>query len=277
MVNFFRMIRRVAARLKNLLELPEVRGIDHDAPELIDIHRRIIETKPFLNALYREHYKELTRFLNGIPKGPVVEIGSGGGFLKKVRPDVITTDLHPEPYLDRVMAADKLDFPDGTVAAILMLNVFHHLPDPRTFLREVVRVLQPGGRVVMIEPAHTLLWSRLYRLFSQEPYDENAPDWGFEPVGRFSGANVPQAWIVFERDRALFEREFPELSLRGVRYHTAFLYALAGGTWFRGIVPSWSFPLFLGLERLLGPAMRLFGGQITVVLERPPSENPAGA
>ena len=262
------MIRGLAAWLKKLLELPEVRGLDHDSPELIDIHRRVIQTKPFLKALYREHYRELTRFLDGIPEGPVIELGSGGGFIKEVRPDVITTDLYPEPYIDRVMAADRLDFADGTVAAVLMLNVFHHVPDPRTFLREVVRVLKPGGRAVLIEPAHTFLWKRLYRLFSAEPYDENAAEWGFPPLDRFSGANVPQAWIVFQRDRARFEREFPELTLRSLRHHTALLYLLSGGIWFRGIVPSWSFPLFLGLERLLNPTMRLIACQTTFVLER---------
>lgn len=267
-LTFLAMIERLTAWLKNLLELPEVRGIDRDSPELVGIHRRAIQSKPFLKRLYREHYRELMRSLDGIPEGPVVEIGSGGGFIKEVRPEVITTDLYPEPHLDRVMTAEKLDFPDGTVSALLMLNVFHHLPDPRAFLREAVRVLRPGGRAVLIEPAHTPLWKRLYRLFSAEPYDESASEWGFAPRDRFSGANVPQAWIVFQRDRDRFEREFPELALRSPRYHTAFLYLLSGGIWFRGIVPSWSFPVFLGLERLVSPTMRLIACQTTFVLEK---------
>ena len=63
---------------------------------------------------------------------------------------------------------------------------------------------------------------------------------------------VPQAWIVFSRDRQIFENEFPSLNLRSTRNHTALLYLLSGGIWFRGMVPSWSFPFFLGVERLLG-------------------------
>lgn len=262
------MITRAAEWLKKRLELPEVRGIDRDSPDLIAIHRLTIERKPFLKALYRGHYREFMRFLEGAPEGPVVEIGSGGGFLKEIRADVITTDLHAQHSIDRVMTAEKLDFPDATVAGLVMLNVFHHLPDPRAFLREATRVLRPGGRAVLIEPAHTVLWKRLYRLFSQEPYDENAPEWGFAPLGRFSGANVPQAWIVFERDRDRFAREFPQLSLRVTRYHTAFLFLLSRGNWFRGLVPSWSFPVFAGLERLLRPAMRFIACQTTFVLER---------
>jgi SAM-dependent methyltransferase len=268
MFNYRPMIREAAEWLKNRLELPDVRGIERDSPALIGIHRRVIERKPFLRALYREHYRELARYLEGTPRGTIVEIGSGGGFVQEVIPQALTTDLHPQPHLNRVMSADRLDFPDHSVAAILMLNVFHHLADPRALLREASRVLRPGGRIVMIEPAHTWLWKRLYRLFSAEPYDEHAKDWGFAPSGRFTGANVPQAWLVFERDRTRFEREFPDLPIRVIRYHTAFLYVLSGGIWFRGLAPPWSFPLFRTLERLMAPAMRLLASQTTVVLQK---------
>lgn len=262
------MLQAAVQWLKKKLELPEVRGIDHDSPDLIAIHRDTIEHKPFLKALYRRHYREFLLCLEGRPKGPVVELGSGGGFLKEMLPGVITTDLHLKGSIDRVMSADRLDFPDTSVSGIVMLNVFHHLPDPRAFLREASRVLLPGGRAVLIEPAHTALWKRLYRLFSEEPYDEHATEWGFQPKGRFSGANVPQAWIVFERDHDRYAREFPNLALRETRYHTAFLFLLSGGNWMHGIVPSWSFPVFAGLERVLVPAMRLLACQTTYVLER---------
>jgi len=262
------MIGAAAAWLKRRLELPEVRGLDHDSPELVRVHRDLIVRKPFLRALYREHYREFLHNLRGAPEGPIVELGSGGGFLKEQLPEVVTTDLHPEPHLDRVMSAARLEFPDESVAAILMLNVFHHLPDPRAFLREAERVLRRGGRAILIEPAHTWLWKRLYRLFSAEPYDAEAADWGFPPAGRFTGANVPQAWIVFDRDRKRFEREFPRLRLASRRDHTAFLYVLSGGIWFRGLVPSGSFRFFLAIERALGPAMRWLACQTTFVLEK---------
>jgi SAM-dependent methyltransferase len=262
------MVQRAAKWLKERLELPEIRGVDRDSLDLIEVHRLAIERKPFLKAVYRRHYREFLRFLTGVPEGPVVEIGSGGGFLKEMLPDVITTDLRAEHRIDRVMKAEHLDFPDASVAGILMLNVFHHLADPRAFLSEATRVLKPRGRAVLVEPAHTVLWSRLYRLFSEEPYDENAREWGFPPVGRFSGANVPQAWIVFERDREQFAREFPRLSLRTTHDHTALLFLVSGGIWHRGIVPSWSFPFFAGLEQALQPAMRWLACQTTFVLEK---------
>lgn len=264
------MISGAADWLKRQLELPEVRGLDHDSPDLLNVHGDLIRRKPFLRDVYREHYREIARHARNLPEGPIVELGSGGGFVKEFLPGAVTTDLHEAPHVDRVMPAERIDYPADSVAAVIMLNVFHHLPDPRVFLREAARVLKPGGRAILIEPAHTVLWRRLYTLFSAEPYDAGAKDWGFTPAGRFSGANVPQAWIVFERDRVRFESEFPELRLVSHRRHTAFLYLLSGGIWFRGLVPGWTFPLFRFFERLLAPLMPLLASQTTYVLERVP-------
>jgi hypothetical protein len=38
----------------------------------------------------------------------------------------------------------------------------------------------------------------------------DAADWSFPAVGPLSGANGALPWILFERDRARFEREFPQ-------------------------------------------------------------------
>jgi len=238
-----------------------------DDPRAVGVHAALLRSSPFLNRLYRANYRRFRDALRGAPAGPVLEVGSGAGFLGEVVPGVITTDVVPAPGVARVMSAGKIEMPDASLAGIVMLNVFHHLSDPGAFLREAHRVLLPGGRLVMIEPAHTPLWSRLYRAFSPERYDANA-DWGFAAGGRLSSANVPQAWIVFVRDRARFEREHSGWRILSVRRHTAFLFLLAGGFRYRGLAPGWSFPLFAGVELLLGPAMPLVAGQMTVTLEK---------
>jgi len=253
--------------LRARLERPEVRGIPHDDPRMTAIHGEIVRTRPFLRRLYLSHYNRIRKALEGMPAGPVVELGSGGGFLAEVVPGVTTTDVVAVPGAAAVMRAERIEAADGSVAGIVMLNVFHHLPDPAAFLREASRALAPGGRIVAIEPAHTPLGSLLYRKFSPEPYDERA-GWGFAPGGRLSTSNVPQAWIVFIRDQREFHRLFPGLRVRAVGRHTAFLYALSGGIWYRGPAPGWSFPLFAALERLLAPAMPLLAGSMTVVVEK---------
>jgi demethylmenaquinone methyltransferase/2-methoxy-6-polyprenyl-1,4-benzoquinol methylase len=48
--------------------------------------------------------------------------------------------------------AERLPFPSGSVDRILMVDVFHHLRDQGQTARECVRVLAPGGRLVIQEP-----------------------------------------------------------------------------------------------------------------------------
>jgi SAM-dependent methyltransferase len=45
------------------------------------------------------------------------------------------------------------ELPAGSQDAVVAKNLLHHLPDPAGFLRQVARVLRPGGRLVAFEPS----------------------------------------------------------------------------------------------------------------------------
>lgn len=49
-------------------------------------------------------------------------------------------------------SADRLPFPDASFSAISMLDVLEHLPDARAAMKEVDRVLCPGGRLIISVP-----------------------------------------------------------------------------------------------------------------------------
>jgi SAM-dependent methyltransferase len=62
-----------------------------------------------------------------------------------------------EPAADedyRVGSGEALPLADGTLDALLYFNSFHHLPSAAMApaLREAVRVLKPGGKLIVIEP-----------------------------------------------------------------------------------------------------------------------------
>ena len=54
----------------------------------------------------------------------------------------------------RVAAADAtaLPFRDGTFPSVLVRDLLHHLPEPRRATAEAVRVLAPGGTLLVVEP-----------------------------------------------------------------------------------------------------------------------------
>ncbi len=48
--------------------------------------------------------------------------------------------------------AERLPFAAGTLPRILMVDAFHHLSDQEGVVAELIRVLAPGGRLVIEEP-----------------------------------------------------------------------------------------------------------------------------
>jgi SAM-dependent methyltransferase len=54
---------------------------------------------------------------------------------------------------------DKVDLPDGCATVVTLLDVLEHLDDDAAALREMVRLVKPGGLVVITVPALRWLWS----------------------------------------------------------------------------------------------------------------------
>jgi SAM-dependent methyltransferase len=254
--------------LLDKLKLPEVRdtaSLDDAALSLL--HRRIIRSKIFLRRIYEDFYKELMASAGYSSGKTILELGSGGGFLKELYPAIITSDVLELPSVDKVFSALAMPFDDGSLDAIVMIDVLHHIPDVRAFFREATRCLKVGGRVVMIEPANTC-WGRfIYTHFHHEGFDPIA-EWEFKSEGPLSTANGALPWIVFHRDRRRFESEFPTMQIIQVRHHTPFRYLISGGLTLRQLVPTGSYPVFKALEFCLSPLNCLLGMFQTIILEK---------
>jgi SAM-dependent methyltransferase len=259
---------RAAARLRSLLAHPLARGLDLDSPEATSIHAQLIREKPFLRRLYRHYYEDFDAAVaRAAPGGAILEIGSGGGFYRERRRDVLSIDVRPGADVDIAASALALPIRDRMASSILLLNVLHHLPDPRRFFRECSRVLKRGGRVCLIEPYAGPLSRRIVKPLHHEPWDENS-DWSLMPTGPMTGANMALPSNIFIRDRALYDAEFPDLPVDRLRLHTMFLYVLSGGVSMRSVLPGALFAPALAIERLLEPASRALASMMTIELVR---------
>lgn len=113
--------------------------------------------------------------------GPVVEIGSrpaeGQEQLANLRglfPGVeyIGCDIQEGPNVDRVEDVHALSFADDSVGTVLCVEVLEHVADPLRAVKEIHRVLRPGGIAAfssqMFFPIHAHPWD--YWRFTPEGF-----------------------------------------------------------------------------------------------------------
>lgn len=109
-------------------------------------------------------------------------------------------DLNPD-YIDRARqsvpkaaftcgSAEDVPYEDGTFDAILLLDVLEHVPDVRSVVSEIDRLLSPGGQLIISVPNQGALeridslnvYSRLLGNRIMPPTDD--PSWAKSPVHR---------------------------------------------------------------------------------------------
>jgi SAM-dependent methyltransferase len=229
--------------------------------------------KPLLRRAYAGVYREIAARLEGLPEGLLVECGSGIGKIKEVLPRCLTTDLFPNPWLDRTENVYALSFPGASVAGLILFDVFHHLEHPGRAIREIERVLVPGGRAVIFEPAMGLLGRAVLGLFHPEPLGLRRPIvWdppaGWQPAGCRYHAAQGNAWRVFRRGEHA-DRLAP-LAVREVACFTAIPWILSGGFSGPQLCPAGLFPALHRLDRWTSRLPAVFASRMLVVLEKPP-------
>lgn len=253
--------------MKSWLAHPLVRDLNIDDPRTFELRRQIIQKKKFLRKIYEEWYSAIASSLP-LTGGPVLELGSGGGFIKEVFPRLIASDCFFSRRLDLVMDGQQFPFKDKSLRAIVMTNVFHHLPRPREFFRESIRCLHSGGVIVMIEPWVTP-WSKfVYKRFHSEPFELESPDWEFNSSGPLSSANGANPWIIFERDREKFCKEFKELKIMSIRPIMPFRYLVSGGVSSRSLMPGLTYDFWRLIEHAIHPWINQMAMFAQIILER---------
>ena len=230
-----------------LLDHPKTRHLGVDDPRITERRRDVIQENGFLRCIYDEWYSLL---VGRIPQGSggVLELGSGGGFLSDYVSGLITSEVFECRGVQAVLDGRQLPFPTASLKAIVMVDVLHHIAETKPFLAEAKRCLRSGGTLLMVEPWSST-WSRfIYTYLHHEAFDPTSEHWSFPSTGRLSEANGALPWIVFKRDRAIFEREFPSLEIREVRPIMPFRYLVSGGVSRRQLMPKAIFGLWRKLD-----------------------------
>jgi SAM-dependent methyltransferase len=257
-----------------VLSEPALRNADPDASEFTLAHRRILQSKPLVRALFESFYRRCRsadeKYFAESPASIRIELGSGAGLMRDVFPDVYTSDLKFLPFVDFIARSEELPFPDASLRAIYAVNVLHHVSEPRAFFREMTRVLAPHGGVVMIEPYYGPVARLVFEhLFTSEVYEPDAPGWPSHGRNQpASGANAALSYMVLRRDLQRWALEFPRLELIRDEPHTHLTYIASGGLNFRQLVPTQMGGAISALERVMAPLDRWLALQHTLVVRR---------
>jgi len=235
------------------------------------------QERPLLRLVYLEWYRWLAERLSRVP-GTSIELGSGIGKLRLVTGEkVVLTDVELTPWVDRQVDALDLPYGDGSLANIVMVDVFHHLADPARFLDEAARTLARGGRVLMVEPFCSLLSTFFYQRFHHERTDLSADVFEVDTMSATEPMESNQALptLAFYRRRKETLGRWPELSLVEERRFAFVVYPLTGGFSRRPLMPAWLYRPLCGLEWCLRPLAGLIAFRCLVVLERRAVSSPS--
>jgi SAM-dependent methyltransferase len=202
-----------------------------------------------------------------------VELGTGAGFFRTLRPNLITSDVRKAPNIDLELDAQNMSLQSESVRSMYAINVFHHLPNPDAFFSELCRVLSHGGGCILIEPHIGFASAMLHKyLHTDERFEPNAPNWSTTTIGGpLSGANQALAYIVFVRDLEQFNKLYGqhlEIIFHGYSLN-ALRYFFSGGLNFRQLLPSLVEPVLRFVEWTGGPLARYWSlHQIIVIRKR---------
>ncbi|MFN2564566.1 MAG: class I SAM-dependent methyltransferase [Gemmatimonadaceae bacterium] len=115
---------------------------------------------------HRRHLHRVRRFLDPQPHERLLEVGCSRGFLtrlvQQLAPDTRGIDLNTEAIARGVtyglaaMDAQRLAFDDESFDKAFSFHCIEHVADLGAALREMDRVLKPGGSLLLVYPAEPI-------------------------------------------------------------------------------------------------------------------------
>jgi ubiquinone/menaquinone biosynthesis C-methylase UbiE len=120
----------------------------------------------FLRYFDKYLFRTIQKHLAPQPGEKILEIGCNrGALVMKMQEhslDAYGVDINPEAikygFTNNLFVADatSLPFPDDSFDKVYSVHTIEHIPDIKKSLREMERILKPGGRIVLIYPAELI-------------------------------------------------------------------------------------------------------------------------
>ena len=225
--------------------------------------------------IYGEWYNKIIGDLSNTP-GKTLELGSGSGNFKEYMPECISSDIEKCDWLDMSFDAHKMPFENDNLSNIIMIDVLHHLINPVMFLNEAYRVLNNGGRVIMLEPFPSVFSLFIYKLFHPEPFIFDVDYFSINDPDKSNGdnkdpwdSNQAISYLIFYKYLKKFETVFKNKFIVLKKEKLSFiLYPLSGGFENKQLIPDIIIPVFSFLEKILKPLRSVLAFRCYIVLEK---------
>jgi SAM-dependent methyltransferase len=148
-------------------------------------------------------FYELARHADRITGVEVHE--AGGAVARHLRCDGIAAHL--------VRASGMvLPFADASFDVVVLMSALEFMPDPAACVREAIRVLRPGGRIVGIRPRQLPAMDRVFRLLS-----------GVDPESDFRGGRERVWQALHQPGLRVVRRPRPQLAPRALAPYELFI------------------------------------------------------
>lgn len=117
-------------------------------PRLFQFLKRVVGSVSFFGQMPKQTIKKIYT-QNELASKIIINLGSGTRIINK---DIINSDLFPFTGVNFVCDATALPFHDNSVDMIISESTLEHIPDADRAIKEMCRVIKPGGYVYVSIP-----------------------------------------------------------------------------------------------------------------------------
>jgi 2-polyprenyl-3-methyl-5-hydroxy-6-metoxy-1,4-benzoquinol methylase len=148
-------------------------------------------TNPLARKLFRRRLTIALRHIEEISPGSILDVGCGSGLLIRLinQQGLFIPEMHAIDVLPPVLELNltipncsftvqdilRTDFPEHSFGLITCLDTLEHIEDLDRAIRELGRILKPGGHLITSEPTESVLYKTLRFLLKGTYSQESGP------------------------------------------------------------------------------------------------------